>query len=137
MKVEDYIQQVGAIRDKLLNKEVKDEDYCVVGITAEQFEKLFPESFVRGKSFEVFELDGKEFAMARTEIKTGVGHKEFKITTNKNITIEQDLARRDITINSIAQDVLTGELIDPFNGKKDLEDKIIKSTTEHFSEDPL
>lgn len=75
--------------------------------------------------------------MARTEIKTGVGHKEFKITTNKNITIEQDLARRDITINSMAQDVLTGELIDPFNGKQDIENRIIRATTEHFLEDPL
>ena len=137
MKVEDYIQQVGAIRDKLLNKKVKDEDYCVVGITSEQFKNLFPESFPRGKSFEVFELNGKEFAMARTERKTGVGHKEFEITTNKNITIEQDLARRDITINSMAQDVLTGELIDPFNGKQDIKNGIIRATTEHFLEDPL
>lgn len=137
MKVEDYIQWVGAIRDKLLYKQVKDEDYCVVGITSEQFKKLFPESFIKGKSFEVFELNGKEFAMARTEIKTGVGHREFEITTNKNITIEQDLARRDITINSMAQDVLTGELIDPFNGKQDLENRIIRATTEHFLEDPL
>lgn len=86
----------------------------MVGITPKEFKNLFPESFPKGKSFEVFDLDGKEFAMARTERKTGVGHKEFEITTNKNITIEQDLARRDITINSMAQDVLTGELIDPF-----------------------
>ena len=75
--------------------------------------------------------------MARTERKTGVGHKEFEITTNKNITIEQDLARRDITINSMAEDVLTGELIDPFKGKQDIENKIIRATTEHFLEDPL
>lgn len=127
----------GAIRDKLLNRKIKDEDYCVVGITSEQFKKLFPQSFTKGKSFEVFELNGKEFAMARIEKKTGLGHKEFEITTNKNITIEQDLARRDITINSIAEDVLTGKLIDPFNGKQDIENKIIKATTQHFLEDPL
>ena len=136
-KVEDYTQQGGAVRDKLLNKKVKDEDYCVVGITSEQFKNLFPESFTRGKSFEVFDLNGKEFAMARTEKKTGIGHKEFEITTNKNITIQQDLARRDITINSVAQDVLTGEIVDPFNGKQDLENRIIRATTEHFLEDPL
>lgn len=106
-------------------------------MTSEQFKKLFPESFIKGKSFEVFQLNGKEFAMARTEIKTGKGHKEFEITTNKNITIEEDLARRDITINSMAQDVLTGEIIDPFNGKQDLKNKIIRATTEHFLEDPL
>lgn len=127
----------GAIRDKLLNKQIKDEDYCVTGITPQQFLELFPESFTRGKSFEVFDLDGKEFAMARTENKTGKGHKEFEITTNKEITIEQDLARRDITINSIAQEVLTGKIIDPFNGKQDLENRLIRATTEHFSEDPL
>lgn len=127
----------GAIRDKLLNRKIKDEDYCVVGITSEQFKKLFPQSFTKGKSFEVFELNGKEFAMARIEKKTGLGHKEFEITTNKDITIEQDLARRDITINSIAEDVLTGKLIDPFNGKQDIENKIIKATTQHFLEDPL
>lgn len=121
----------------MLNKEIKDEDYCVVGITSEQFKKIFPESFPRGKSFEVFELNGKEFAMARTERKVGVGHKEFEITTNKNITIEQDLARRDITINSMAQDVLTGKLIDPFNGKQDIMNRIIRATTRHFLEDPL
>lgn len=127
----------GAVRDKLLNKQIKDEDYCVTGITSKQFLSLFPQSFTRGKSFEVFDLDGKEFAMARTENKTGKGHKEFKITTNKEITIEQDLARRDITINSIAQEVLTGKIIDPFNGKRDLENRIIRATTGHFSEDPL
>lgn len=109
----------------------------MVGITAEEFKDLFPESIIRGKSFEVFELDRKEFAMARTEKKNGIGHKEFEITANKEITIEQDLARRDITINSIAEDVLTGELIDPFNGKSDLENKIIRATTGKFKEDPL
>lgn len=75
--------------------------------------------------------------MARREVKNGVGHKEFEITTNKSITIKQDLARRDITINSMAQDVLTGKLIDPFNGKEDLEKGIIRATTKHFLEDPL
>lgn len=127
----------GAVRDKLLKQEIHDEDYCVVGISAEEFRDLFSESIIRGKSFEVFELDRKEFAMARTEKKNGIGHKEFEITANKEITIEQDLARRDITINSIAEDILTGELIDPFNGKSDLENKIIRATTGNFKEDPL
>lgn len=127
----------GAVRDKLLDREIKDEDYCVVGISPQKFKELFPESFARGKSFEVFDLNGKEFAMARTEKKIGIGHKEFEITTNKDITIEQDLARRDITINSIAEDVLTEEIIDPFNGREDLKNRIIRATTEHFLEDPL
>lgn len=127
----------GAIRDKLLNRNIKDEDYCVTGISSEEFKKMFPNSFSRGKVFQVFELEGKEFAMARTEKKIGTGHKEFEIQTNKEITIEQDLARRDITINSIAQDVLTEKIIDPFNGKNDIENRKIKATTENFSEDPL
>ena len=127
----------GAIRDDLLGKKTHDEDYCVTGITAEQFQKIFPEAHIRGKAFEVFDMYGKEFAIARTESKYGVGHKEFEINTSPNITIEQDLARRDITINSIAKDVLTGRIIDPFNGRKDIENKIIKATTKAFKEDPL
>lgn len=127
----------GAIRDDLLGKKTHDEDYCVTGITAEKFEKIFPEAHIRGKAFEVFDMYGKEFAIARTESKYGVGHKEFEINTSPNITIEQDLARRDITINSIAKDVLTGKIIDPFNGRKDIENKIIKATTKAFKEDPL
>ena len=127
----------GAVRDELLGKETHDEDYCVTGITTEMFQKLFPESYMRGKAFEVFDIDGKEFAMARIESKYGVGHKEFEIHTNPQITIEQDLARRDITINAIAKDALTNEIIDPFNGRADLKAKIIRATTEHFKEDPL
>ena len=127
----------GALRDRLLGRDTNDEDYCITGITADIFIKMFPEAKIRGKSFEVFSLMGKEFAMARTETKNGVGHKEFNIITNENITIEEDLSRRDITINSIAENVLTKEIIDPFNGKKDLKDKIIRATTPAFKEDPL
>ncbi len=127
----------GAVRDGIIGKENNDKDYCVVGITAEKFKQLFPESYIRGKSFEVFDIDGKEFAMARTETKTGIGHKEFKVKTGKDITIEDDLARRDITINAIAQNVLTQEIIDPFNGIQDIKNKIIKATTQAFKEDPL
>ena len=127
----------GAVRDDLLGKKTHDEDYCVTGITAEQFQKIFPEVHIRGKAFEVFDMYGKEFAIARIETKYGLGHKDFEIETNPNITIEQDLARRDITINSIAKDVLTGKIIDPFNGKSDIENKIIKATTKTFKEDPL
>jgi len=127
----------GAVRDALLGKTTHDEDYCVTGITAEKFQKIFPEAHIRGKAFAVFDIEGKEFAMARTESKQGIGHKEFEIKTDPQITIQQDLARRDITINAIAKDVLTQEIIDPFDGQKDLKNKIIKATTEHFREDPL
>ena len=127
----------GAVRDAILNKPIKDEDYCITGFTSEKFLQLFPNAKVRGKAFEVFDLEGKEFALARRETKIGKGHKEFVIETNEEITIEEDLKIRDITINSIAQDVLTKEIIDPFGGKEDLENKIIRATSSRFSEDPL
>ena len=105
----------GAVRDSLLNRPIYDEDYAIVGLDEKEFLNLFPKAHTRGKAFEVFDLDGKEFALARTEKKIGRGHKSFEITTGKNITIEEDLKRRDITINAIAKDVLTEKLIDPFN----------------------
>lgn len=104
----------GAVRDSLLNRPIYDEDYAIVGLDEKEFLNLFPKAHTRGKAFEVFDLDGKEFALARTEKKLGKGHKSFEITTGKNITIEEDLKRRDITINAIAKDVLTEKLIDPF-----------------------
>lgn len=127
----------GAVRDTFLGIEKSDEDYAITGLTSQEFKALFPEAKLKGKFFEVFELDGKEFALARKEIKKGEGHKSFEIITGKEITIEEDLKRRDITINSIAKDVLTGKIIDPFQGEKDIEDKIIRATSESFKEDPL
>lgn len=127
----------GAVRDEILGIKNNDEDYCVTGIESEIFEKLFPVTFSRGKSFKVYDLCGKEFAMARLENKVGKGHKEFEVTVNKNITIYEDLKRRDITINSIAKDVLTNEIIDPFGGVQDIKNKIIRATSECFKEDPL
>lgn len=127
----------GAIRDTFLEIEKSDEDYCVTGISLEEFKELFPESKLKGKSFAVFELEDKEFALARKEIKRGEGHKNFEIITGKEITIEEDLKRRDITINSIAQDVLTKKIIDPFNGVEDIKNKIIRATSKSFKEDPL
>ena len=105
----------GAVRDTLLNRPIYDEDYAIVGLDKNEFINLFPNTHVRGKAFEVCDLEGKEFALARTEKKIGRGHKSFEITTGRNITIEEDLKRRDLSINAIAKDVLTGEIIDPFN----------------------
>ena len=127
----------GAVRDKLFNLEKNDEDYCVVGLDFRKFEELFPNAIKRGKSFFVYDIDGREFAMARSEYKIGKKHTDFKITSNSNITIEQDLVRRDITINSIAEDVLTGEIIDPFNGISDFKNCVIKATSSNFKDDPL
>lgn len=107
----------GAIRNELLEIPVTDEDYCVTGLTKEQFQNIFPEAKIQGKDFPVFILKNTEFALARKERKTGKGHKEFEFIANPEITIQEDLARRDLTINSIAKNVLTGEIIDPFNRK--------------------
>ncbi len=127
----------GAVRDKLLGKKKHDEDYCVTGISDEEFIEMFPKAHIRGKSFSVYDMDGKEFAMARREKKIGKGHKQFEIETGKDITIEEDLKRRDITINSIAEEVLTGEIIDPYNGREDIKNKIIRATSDKFKDDPL
>ena len=127
----------GAIRDHLLNLPTTDKDYCVTGLTREQFQTLFPEAKIQGKEFPVFILNQTEIALARRERKTGKGHKEFEFLTSPDIKIEEDLARRDLTINSIAQDVLTGEIIDPFYGKKDIQKRILRKTPDAFAEDPL
>ena len=130
----------GAVRDQILNRKNSDEDYCVTGISPDEFLELFPNAIKKGKFFQVYEIAGKEFAMARKEQKIPNlenGHNNFLITTDKTITIEEDLARRDITINSIAKNVLTNEIIDPFDGCKDIKNKIIRATTQAFKEDPL
>lgn len=127
----------GAVRDEIMNRKVHDEDYCITGIEKEAFEKLFPNAYKRGKSFGVYDIENKEFALARKDKKIGKGHKEFEVQNGKNITIEEDLARRDITINSIAKEVLTGKIIDPYGGIEDIQNKIIRATTDSFIEDPL
>ena len=127
----------GAIRDKLMGIEPQDKDYCITGFNQEKFKNIFPEAKIQGKDFPVFILEGQEFALARKERKSGIGHKEFEFLANPDITIEQDLARRDVTINSIAEDILTKELIDPFQGKQDIQKGILRKTTKAFAEDPL
>ncbi len=127
----------GAVRDELLGRKLHDEDYCVVGLSQEEWEKLVPQAYQRGKFFGIYDIEGKEFALARKEKKDGIGHKQFHIVTGKEITIEEDLERRDITINAIAKEVLTGKLIDPYGGKQDLKKKIIRATSSAFCEDPL
>lgn len=127
----------GAIRDEIIGKEIYDRDYAVCGIVSKKFQELFPEAKIRGKVFEVFDMERTEFALARRERKTSFGHKGFQTDVAKDITIEEDLARRDITINAIAKEVLTGKIIDPFNGIDDIKNGIIRKTTDAFLEDPL
>lgn len=127
----------GAVRDKVLGIEPHDKDYCVTGIELSNFVDMFGDARVRGTDFPVFVIDGNEVALARTEKKISQGYRGFKINTSKDITIEQDLKRRDITINAMAQDVLTEDIIDQYGGKKDLKYGIIRHVSEAFVEDPL
>lgn len=131
------IYQVGgAVRDELLGLEIKDRDWVVVGATPEQMTALGYRAV--GKDFPVFihPDTGEEYALARTERKTGPGYRGFVFNTSDSITLEQDLQRRDITINAIARDE-RGKLIDPFNGRADLARKIIRHVSDAFIEDPL
>lgn len=127
----------GAIRDELLGITKHDEDYCVTGLSFNEFQNIFPEAIIQGKDFPVFSIDNKEFAIARKERKIGIGHNNFDVETDKKITIEEDLERRDITINAIAKEVLTDRIIDPFNAINDLKNGIVRAVSSHFAEDPL
>lgn len=127
----------GAVRDFFLDRPVHDIDLCVTGLTVETFMGLFPEARKQGKSFPVFVVDNSEFAFARTEKKNGIGYTGFEINANPNISIEEDLYRRDLTINSMAVDVLTHLLVDPYKGMRDMVYSRIAPTSEHFKDDPV
>lgn len=125
----------GAVRDKLLGKEPKDLDYVVIDETVES---MISKGFQQvGKSFPVFidPVTNSEYALARKESKTGTGHHSFNFQTD-NVTLTDDLFRRDLTINAMALDD-KGKLIDPFNGKEDLSNGILRHVSNHFAEDPL
>ncbi|CAL4318510.1 tRNA CCA-pyrophosphorylase [Buchnera aphidicola] len=126
----------GAVRDKLLGLDIKDKDWVVVGATPEVLLKKKYQQV--GKNFPVFlhPKSNEEYALARVEKKNGAGHTGFKTIFSPNISLEQDLQRRDLTINAIAQDI-DGKVIDPFNGVKDLKNRVLKHVSSAFSEDPL
>lgn len=127
----------GAVRDGLLGREVHDRDYVVVGATHEQMiEKGFTQV---GASFPVYlhPETKEEYALARTERKVGSGHKGFETFFSPDVTLAEDLSRRDLTINAMAQDLDTGEIIDPFGGQYDIEKKVLRHTTLAFLDDPL
>jgi tRNA nucleotidyltransferase (CCA-adding enzyme) len=131
----------GCVRDQFMGATAKDIDFSVVGMVKKNFKELFPEAQEIGKSFPVFllKIDGvkREVAFARTEKKIGPGYKGFRVSAKPKITIEEDLFRRDTTVNSMAEDCLTGEVIDPFGGRADIEAKVLRATSEHFSDDPM
>lgn len=126
----------GAIRNQLLNLPIKDRDWMIVGATPEQ---LLAQGFLQvGQDFPVFlhPKTKEEYALARTERKSGQGYKGFAFDFNPNITLEEDLIRRDLTINAIAQDE-AGQIHDPFNGILDLKNRALRHISDAFREDPL
>jgi tRNA nucleotidyltransferase (CCA-adding enzyme) len=126
----------GGVRDQLLGLPVKDRDWVVVGSSPEQ---MLAQGFRSvGKDFPVFlhPDTNEEYALARTERKTAPGYKGFAIHAAPDVTLEQDLARRDLTINAIAQDA-NGKLIDPYNGQQDLKNKTLRHVSSAFTEDPV
>ena len=126
----------GAVRDALLERVAGDRDYVVVGATPDKMLALGYQPV--GKDFPVFlhPQTKDEHALARSERKTAAGYHGFVFHTDADVTLEQDLIRRDFTINAIAQDE-DGSLIDPFNGRQDIENKILRHVSPAFGEDPV
>ncbi|HZF19199.1 MAG TPA: multifunctional CCA tRNA nucleotidyl transferase/2'3'-cyclic phosphodiesterase/2'nucleotidase/phosphatase [Burkholderiales bacterium] len=126
----------GAVRDELLGLPVADRDYVVVGSTPEEMVRLGYKPV--GKDFPVFlhPRTHEEHALARTERKVARGYKGFQIYAAPDVTLEQDLARRDLTINALARDE-AGRLVDPFGGAADLERGVLRHVSPAFVEDPV
>lgn len=132
----------GAIRDTQMGLPMHDIDYVVVGSSVEE---MLAKGFRPvGKDFPVFlhPQTQAEYALARTERKTGLGYKGFLFHADPSVTLEQDLERRDLTMNAMAQEVsesgaLVGPIIDPFNGQRDLVTKVFRHVSDAFAEDPL
>lgn len=126
----------GAVRDRLLGRPVTDIDWVVVGASAEE---MLAKGFRPvGADFPVFlhPKSGEEYALARTERKSGRGYGGFTFHASPEVTLEEDLIRRDLTINAMAEDE-QGRLTDPYNGQKDLEERLLRHVSPAFAEDPL
>ncbi|TKF35838.1 multifunctional CCA addition/repair protein [Vibrio kanaloae] len=126
----------GAVRDKLLNIDSYDRDWVVVGSTPQEMKSLGFSAV--GKDFPVFlhPKTKEEHALARTERKSGSGYTGFECYFAPDVSLEEDLMRRDLTINAIAQDD-KGQLYDPYNGQKDLSERVLRHVSDAFVEDPL
>lgn len=127
----------GAVRDEIMGITPKDLDYVVVGSTPEE---MISKGFKQvGSNFPVFlhPETNDEYALARTEKSTGEKYKDFDCYFGKDVTLLDDLSRRDLTINAIAKDMITGEYIDPFDGCLDILDRVIRHVSESFNDDPV
>jgi len=127
----------GFVRDKLLGRESHDKDFVIVGATEKDLKELGYKCV--GKNFPVYlDSENHEIALARKEKRIGPKHTDFEFDFSSDITLEEDLERRDFTINSMAIDIETNRIVDPFNGRKDLDQQILRVVNpEHFIEDPL
>jgi tRNA nucleotidyltransferase (CCA-adding enzyme) len=126
----------GAVRDSLLNLPVTEHDWVVVGATPQQ---LLDQGYQQvGKDFPVFlhPVSHDEYALARTERKSGSGYNGFTCYAAPDVTLEQDLLRRDLTVNAIARSA-DGELIDPYHGQRDIDERVLRHVSAAFGEDPL
>lgn len=131
----------GWVRDLYRKAIPKDKDYVICHLSEENFRINFPRAKKIGKSFPVYlvNIEGKEceVAFARKEKKHGLGYTGFTVEYNEQITIKEDLWRRDTTMNSIAYNILTEEFIDPYCGKADINRKVVRAVSQHFTEDPV
>ena len=131
----------GWVRDYVRGVTPHDKDYMVSGITEQQFTALLPEAVKVGRSFPVYlvTIDGQrsEVAFARKERKTGSGYNGFSVDYNPEVTVEEDLYRRDTTMNSLAMELPQGEIIDLYGGIADIRQQRIRAISEHFCEDPV
>ncbi len=126
----------GSVRDQLLGLEVRDQDYVVVGSTPEEMQRLGFKPV--GRDFPVFlhPETHEQYALARTERKSGYGYRGFTVHASPDVSLEQDLERRDLTVNAIARDQ-NGDIIDPFDGCRDLSNGILRHVSPAFAEDPV
>ena len=127
----------GAVRDELLGLEVRERDWVVVGARPEDLTALGYRAV--GRDFPVFlhPQTNEEYALARTERKSGPGYRGFVMSASPDVTLEQDLERRDLTINAIAKDLDSGALIDPYGGQRDLVARVLRHVSKAFIEDPV
>lgn len=127
----------GAVRNLILGLPPCDIDYLVQGATEEHFLSCFPDARQVGKSFPVFLVDGEEYAFARTERKVSPGHGGFETSTSADITVEQDLQRRDLTVNAMALCPESGNVLALPTSMKDIAKKVLRHTGPAFRDDPL
>jgi len=135
----------GAVRDAILGKSPKDIDFEVYGLNYDELNQIlskYGKADLVGQSFGVIKFVGKDgmdfdFSLPRLDSKAGVGHKDFNVEVRSDLTPEEAAARRDFTINAISYDPITHEIVDPYNGRQDLTNKILRHTSDAFAEDPL